>query len=79
MSNLQERLRCALQRNFKGETPSRGYIEVRKGQRFKDHRGATVTVQGLAGGYVVYLRSGKDTESQMPLRLFSKKFTEVRA
>ncbi|WP_367299188.1 DUF4222 domain-containing protein [Hafnia alvei] len=79
MSNLQERLRCALRRNFKGETPSRGYIEVKKGQRFKDHRGATVIVQRLVGGYVVYLRSGKDTESQMPLRLFSKKFTEVRA
>lgn len=79
MSNLQERLRCALQRNFKGEIPSRGYIEVSKGQRFKDHRGVTVTVQGLAGGYVVYLRHGSDAPSQLPLRLFSKKFTEVRA
>lgn len=79
MSNLQERLRCALQRNFKGVTPSKGYIDVKKGQRFKDHRGATVTVQGLAGAYVVYMRHGSDAPSQLPLRLFSMKFTEVKA
>lgn len=78
MSNLLERLRCSLQRNFKGATPSRGYIDVKKGQRFKDDRGVMVTVQGLAGGYVVYMRHGYDAPSQLPLRLFSKKFTEVK-
>lgn len=79
MSDLQERLRCALQRNNREAAPCRCGGDVVTGKRFKDHRGAVVTIIGSMGNDVIYLRDGCHDNSCLPLKLFIRKFTEVIA
>ena len=79
MCDMQERLRCALQRNNREAAPCRCGGDVVTGARFKDHRGALVTVVGRMGYDVIYLRDGYHSNSRLPLKLFSKKFTEMKS
>ena len=77
MNNLQGRPRCALQRNNRVVAPCRD--DVVTGARFKDHRGALVTVVSRTRRDVIYLRDGYHSDSCLPLNLFAKKFLKVES